>query len=122
MGSSDVLAYFGDLPFAATAPVPLVFTFRKGRFVEATDEFPNVVVDRLREAEKDLQTAIADGFEDAIKGMVIGVYAHHVLLGDEDAALDALAEKVPDDVATWLREHADDAAKLVRGEATPGPE
>jgi hypothetical protein len=121
VGTSDVLAYFGELPYAATAPVPLVFAFRNGRYVEATADFPDEVRESLVGAEKDLQTVLGDDFEDAIKGMAIGVYAHHVLLGDEDAALSALEEQVPDAVASWLREHANEAAKLVRGEATPGP-
>ena len=121
VGSSDVLAYLDDLPFAATQAVPLVFAFRSGRYVEATDDFGDHVRDRLTDAEEDLRTAIADGIEDAIKGMAIGVYAHHVLLGDEDEALDVIADDVPDDVASWLREHAEDAARLVRGDATPAP-
>lgn len=121
IGSSDVLAYLGDLPYAATQAVPLVFAFRNGNYVEATEDFPNVVREKLTDAEKDLRTTIDDGLGDAIKGMAIGVYAHHVLLGDEDDALDALAEQVPDGVASWLREHADEAAALVRGEATPAP-
>ena len=121
VGSSDVLAYFGDLPYAATQAVPLVFAFRGGRYVEATAGFPDAVRERLTDAEKDLRTVIADGFEEAMKGMAIGVYAHHVLLGDADEALPTLEEQVPDDVASWLREHADEAAKLVRGEATPAP-
>jgi hypothetical protein len=121
VGSSDVLAYFGNLPYAATQAVPLIFAFKGGRFVEATEDYPDEVRERLADAEKDLRTVIADGIDDAIKGMAIGVYAHHVLLGDEDEALDDLTEQVPDDAASWLREHADEAAKLVRGEATPAP-
>jgi hypothetical protein len=121
VGSSDVLAYFSDLPFAATAPVPLVFAFRGGRYVEAAAEFPDEVRKRLADAEKDLRAAIAGGIDDAIKGMALGVYAHHVLLGDADEALPALEDQVPDDVASWLRAHADEAAKLVRGDATATP-
>lgn len=121
IGSSDVLAYFGDLPYAATQAVPLVLTFRGGKYIEATDDFPDVVREKLADAEKDLQQTIDDDLEDAIKGMAIGVYAHHVLLGDEDAALEELEERVPQTVASWLREHADEAAALVRGGATPAP-
>jgi hypothetical protein len=118
VGTSDVLAYFGDLPFAATPGVPLVFAFRDGRYVDATDDFPEHVRDELQGAERDLKRAIADGFDEAMKAMAVGVYAHHVLLGDEDTALEALADQVPDDVAGWLREKADDAAELVRSGGT----
>jgi hypothetical protein len=121
VGSSDVLAYFGDLSYAATAPVPLVFAFRNGRYIEATADYPDLVREKLAGAVKDLRAVLDDGFEDAIKGMAIGVYAHHVLLGDEDAALTELEQQVPAAVASWLREHAGEAAKLVRGEATPAP-
>jgi hypothetical protein len=121
IGSSDVLANFGDLPFAATAPVPLVFAFRNGRYVEATADFPDLVREELADVENDLRNALEDGFQDAIRAMAVGVYAHHVLLGDEEEALDELAEQLPADAARWLREHADEAAKLVKGEATPAP-
>jgi hypothetical protein len=121
VGTSDALAYFGDIPFAASPGFPLVFAYKGGRYIEATQDFPDHVRDELTGAEKDLRTAIADGDEQAIEGMAIGVYAHHVLLGDEDQALDALTEQVPDGVASWLREHADEASRLARAEATPVP-
>jgi hypothetical protein len=121
VGASDALAYFGDIPFAASPSFPLVFAFHNGRYVDATKDFPDLVREKLVGAEKDLRTVIDDGFEDAIRGMAIGVYAHHVLLGDEVAALTELEQQVPGVVASWLREHAEEAAKLVRGEATPAP-
>jgi hypothetical protein len=121
VGDSDALAYFEDLSFAASPGFPLVFDFRMGRYVEATEDFPHHVREKLADAENDLRNVLEDGFQDAIRGMAAGVYAHHVLLGDEADALDEIADQLPADAADWLRDHADEAAKLVKGEATPAP-
>ena len=117
-GRSDVLAYFGDVPYAASPSLPLVLALRDGRYVEATDDFPRHVRKSLKEAEADLREALANGDELAIKGTALGVYGHHVLLRDEESALDDLAGAVPDDVAQWLRDHAEAAVALIRGERT----
>jgi hypothetical protein len=120
VGTSDALAYF-VVSFAGSPGFPLVFVFLFDRYVVATKSFPDYIRKQLTGAEKQLKDAIADGSEEAIKGMAIGVYAHHVLLGDADDSLDALTRQVPDAVASWLRKHADEAAKLVDAEATPAP-
>jgi hypothetical protein len=114
--TSDDLAYFGDLPYAASPVLPLVFAFRDGTFREATKDFPEHIRSSLTEAEKDLDDALADpaDFPEAIRGMAIGVYGHHVQLGDQDQALDEIAAKLDADDATWLRDHAVEAAELIR--------
>ena len=123
VGSSDVLAYFGDLPYAATQPIPLVFAFRDGRYVEATGAFPEVVRDSLDEVRKALTLKAGSADEsDAARALALSMFAHYVILGDEREWLDAVDRTATEGVASWLREHADEAAALVRGEATPAPQ
>ena len=122
VGSSDVLAYFGDLPYAATQAVPLVFAFSGGRYAEATEDFPDHVRERLEKARKELVLKTGASSEpELLRGLTVGLFAHYVLLGEEEEGLDVIDRTASSDEARWLREHADEAAALVSGEATPAP-
>jgi hypothetical protein len=114
--TSDVLAYFGDLPFAASPLLPLVFALHKGTFRDATTDFSEYIETSLTQAEKDMDEAVANSadFPEAIRGMALGVYGHHVLLGDEDEALEAIVAKLSADEGQWLIDHAADARELIR--------
>jgi hypothetical protein len=119
---SDVLAYFGDLPGAAMSGsmLPLVFDFRKGRYVEATTDYPEHIRASARKARKDLDAALdRRDVSDGIKSLALGMFGHYVLLGEEDIGFDAAAKGVPDDVSDWLREHRADAVKQIRKSSRP---
>ncbi|MEX2394138.1 MAG: hypothetical protein WD826_06635 [Actinomycetota bacterium] len=113
---SDVLAYFGDLPYAASPFLPLVFAFEGGAYKVATTDFPEYIRSSLTEAEQLLNEAIREqtDFPEAIRGAAIGVYGHHVLLGDPDGALDDIATELSAADAQWLRDHAAEAVDLIR--------
>ncbi len=122
IGSSDVLAYFGGLPYAATQPLPLVFTYKSGRYVEATNDFSGVIRKSLAEATDELTLKTGAGDEsDSARALALSVFGHYVLLGDQREGLETVDRTAGHRVVSWLRAHADEAAKLVRGEATPAP-
>jgi hypothetical protein len=110
---SDALAYFADIPYAASPTLPRIFAFREGRYVDATTDFTDYIRGSLVDAEKDLDKAIAGDEAEEIKGMALGVFGHYVLLGD-DGGLGEVTKEVPDEVAEWLRDHADEAIELIR--------
>lgn len=110
---SDVLAYFDEIPYVAPPALPRVFAFREGRYVDATTDFTDYIRGSLADAQKNLDKTVAGDDTEAIKGMALGVFGHYVLLGD-DSGLEEVAGQVPDEVAQWLRDHADEAIELIR--------
>jgi hypothetical protein len=117
VGRSDVLAYFADLPFAVDYGLPLVFAFRNGHFVDATTDFKAHLREQRDETQQDLEKAIAnDADEAAVKGGALALFGHYVLLGQEQSGLDDVAAAVPAEVGDWLREHAEEAVALIKGE------
>jgi hypothetical protein len=114
---NDALAYFEDLPYAVSPMLPRVFAFKNDHFVDATGDFPQHVRKSLEDARKDLASAIARK-EDTVglEGLALGVFGHYVLIGQEESGLDDVATSVPDDVAQWLRDHAEAAIALIRGD------
>jgi hypothetical protein len=115
-GSSDVLAYYADLPFSASPTLPLVFALRDGVYKDRTTEFPDHIRKSLKDADEQLTMALREYADvpEAIRGSALGVFGHHVLLGDEDEALGEIAAKLDDQDAQWLRDHAAEAAQLIR--------
>lgn len=113
VGHSDALAGVGDIPFVATAPLPLVFSLRAGRYGEATQDFPDHVRTSLEEARRDLAAVAGGDNEQAVRGMALGVYGHYVLLGDADEGLRQIAELVGERVRQWVRGNADEVAAAI---------
>ena len=118
--NSDSLAYFSHLPYAASPTLPRVFAVREGKYVDAVTDFTDHIRGSLKEADDDLATSLEkdEATEDELKGLALGVFGHHVLLGDQVDALDEIAADLPDEIADWLREYADTATKQVRN--SPG--
>jgi hypothetical protein len=113
--SSDVLAYIGDLPYAASPTLPRIIAFRERRYVDATSDFTDYIRGSLEDARIELKSALVDGDEtDVVKGLAIGLFGHYVLLGDAEDGLEQTARLVPDEIGDWLRYYAEEAARLVR--------
>jgi hypothetical protein len=114
VATSDVFAYFGDLSFAASPFLPLVFAFREGAYTEATRDFPDHVRDALRDAQAALGRAVSEKQPaDALRGLALGVYGHDLLLGRTGTTLEELSDHVPAAVVDWLRAHQAEADELL---------
>jgi hypothetical protein len=113
--TSDVFAYFGDLSFAASPFLPLVFGYDGTRFVEATRQFPDYVAGQLEEAQAALDAAVARGpapdappevaYQEQ-ESTALRLYGLHVLLGDADEVLPSIQAQVAPPVAAWLEANA----------------
>ncbi len=118
IGFSDALAYFEELPYAVTQSLPRVFAFKKDHFVNATTDFPAQVRKSLDGAREDLDQAVAEGADSQVlEGLAIGLYGHYVLLDQAESGLDDTVAGLPDEAAQWVRDHAEAAVALIRGES-----
>jgi hypothetical protein len=118
LGASDVFAYFGDLSFAASPFLPLVYVYDGTQYVGATRQFPDLIEAGLRLAEADLSAAVARPAQadtpprfayDEQKSIALRLVGLHVLLGDIDQALPEIKASVAPPVATWLDDSAAEA-------------
>jgi hypothetical protein len=113
--SADVFAYFGDLSFAASPFLPMVFAYDGTRYVEATRQFPDRLSADIAQAEADLADAAARpvppdeprrfAYQEQ-ESVALRLFGLHVLLGDADQALPAIERRVAPPAATWLAANA----------------
>ncbi len=93
VGSSDVLAYFDDLSYAASPFLPLVFAYDPAteQYLEATRQFPERLRAEVAQANADLDEAVRRPVDANVperfryqeqESVALRVYGLHVLLGD----------------------------------------
>jgi hypothetical protein len=107
----DTFAYFDDLCFACSpSSFPLVACYRGGRFEDCTRRFPSLLRAKARQwtaALRDELRKPADAAaRDYARGAALGLYASHMLLGEEAAgwaAVRALTRRR--DIVDWLARH-----------------
>jgi hypothetical protein len=119
MASSDALAYFDDLSFAASPFMPLVYAYDGQKYVEATRQFPDVIQADIDKANADLDAAVARTPDPNVppqfanqeqQSVALRLYGLHWLLGDADAALPDIESRVSPEVAAWLDANAQAAS------------
>ncbi len=106
----DSFAYFDDLCFACSpSGIPLVACFRAGRFEDCTRRFPGVVRAQvahwsrvLREEAQKPNDATALMYA---KGAALGLYANHVLLGEDARGWQTVRAIAPPTALEWLERH-----------------
>jgi hypothetical protein len=113
--ASDVFAYFGDLSFAASPFLPLVFAYDGTHYVEATSQFPDLVMAELEQADADLLEAVEQpvaaneppqfAYQEQ-ESVALRLFGLHVLLRDADQGLPGIASRVSKPVAAWLEANA----------------
>ncbi len=101
VGTDARLAGVGDLPVYATPAIPIVFSYRGGRYVAATADYPAVV--RADQADALAGIAGCNGDEICERSGALHVYADGVRLGTPDAALATIRGAVTPAVYTWLQ-------------------
>jgi hypothetical protein len=115
VGGSDVFAYFDDLSFAASPFMPLVYAYDGAAYVEATSSFPGLIESRISEADAALGTAVARPAQPNVppalqyqeqQSVALRLFGLHVLLGDADTALPAIAARLSPTAAAWLTTNA----------------
>jgi hypothetical protein len=119
--SSDVFAYFDDLPFVASPFLPMIFRYDGSRYVEATTDYPGYLRAQLDEARNQLaglpaQVPVAGGPDLAElehQSIALRAYGLSVLLGEPDAGLARLDRQLSPPVAAWLDAHAAEALDLL---------
>lgn len=111
VGSDDRLAYFDSLPFAASPFIPIVFAYRDGKYVEATQDYPDLLSDDQSKYIGELSGC--GGEEFCEKSTALHVYADGVLLNEEEPTLTEIQSLVTPEVYAWLESVKADAQKLV---------
>jgi hypothetical protein len=100
--SSDVLAYFDELPYASSAFLPLAFDYDGERYVEATRRYGGLMRADVEQAQRRLDEAVSRGasFEE----------------------LASLKARVPGTVAAWLDAHRDAAMEAINQRYAAAPQ
>ncbi len=127
VAGDDRLAYFDNLPFAASPFLPLILCRQEsGRFADCTPNFPDLLEAELARAEsalKDAVDAAATGRLDPEtagflqRSQAVKLFALAVRLGRPDDGRNRLGRLCPA-CLTWLNQHS---AELSRRLATPVP-
>ncbi len=102
VGMDDRFTLFDDLPFAAAPFLPIVFVYRDGAYRAATREFPALILQDQQSTTAALDACDGD---DYCRGAALHYYADGLLLGQGDAALRVLREKLPAEIMQWLDEY-----------------
>lgn len=117
-GFSDVFAYFGDLSFAASPWLPVVFAYRNGVYREVTPNFEHVVRSDLAAALAELEAALQGPSYPADPATAaLQAFGDYILLDEARAGLERLKSTLSawgrPDVAAWLDANAAEAMRLV---------
>jgi hypothetical protein len=118
--ASPIFSYYGDLPFAYSPALPIVYRYDGTGYVDATAQFPAYFTPELAKAESDLAAARGRPALDQ-EAFALHVYALHILLGDGEKALPGIQSRVTPTAWAWLSAHADDVRGLMaKAYALPG--
>ena len=125
VGSSDVFAYFGDLPFAASPFMPVIFAYDGTQYVESTRSFPDVLSTQIAAADEALTQARRPGKTPAAlalqeeESIGLRLYALHLLLGDGDDAPRGIEARLSRPAAAWLETNAAAASQAIASTYSP---
>lgn len=108
VGDYDGFAYF-DFSYAASPFLPIVFTLKKGRYVEDTKSYPFLVKRTLLKRVTNLPEP---GDEDSQKAYALALFTFAVLAEDEDAAWHLVRLRTPD-MVPWLKETESDIKRIL---------
>lgn len=107
----DQFAYFDTLCYACSpARTPLVACYRDERFHDCTRTFPAVVRKDIARWTAELRSLVAqtprdDAIAQSIRGAALGLYATHVLIGEDRQGWDAVRSIAPASATRWLSRH-----------------
>ncbi len=101
LAHDDRLAYFDDLPYAASPFLPLVLCWRGGAFEDCTEEFPPLLRTRAQQALDQLSRGGGAKPDLEQLGTALEVAALYARLGQLEEGLAQVAEACPA-CARWL--------------------
>lgn len=109
VGLDDRLAYYGGLPFAVSSFIPIVFSYRDGKYVRATREFPSVLREDRAEGARGVSACQGDEF--CLQGTGLHLLADSLLLGDWDTYKGTVP--LPPSVTAWLDQQRSAVQKVL---------
>jgi len=102
MAADDRLAYFDDLPFAASPFLPLVLCWQGGAFVDCTEDFPGLLRMQAQEALGELSAGEGGAKPDLERlGTALKVAALYARLGQLEEGIARIAAACPS-CADWI--------------------
>jgi len=120
IAGSDVLAYFGDLPYAASPPLTLVIGWNGSKYADQTRKFPEPVRRQAAIYRAEFMKALPkkDEFaETDRRGAALGYYASLLSIGEEARARTWLMQTAPAATRRWLEENDAEIRRSVAGSA-----
>jgi hypothetical protein len=106
LAGSDVLAYFADLPYAASPWMPMVIGWEGERYVDQTRRYPDRPRKQGLEYRGDLQKALGQKGELAEQSRRMGAagyYANALVAGEGTAARAWILQHAPATTRGWLQ-------------------
>ena len=116
LAESDVLAYAGDLPYAASAPVALVIGWDGARYVDQTRRYPQASLARAREFQQIFLKARnkrGEFAETERRSGAGGYWANMEAVGRGAEAQAWLDSRLPASTRAWWRKYKADWRKAV---------
>jgi hypothetical protein len=108
-----VYAYFGDLPFAYSPGVYLVYAYDGMVFHEVTRKFPVPALQAMRAYREDFLKARSSGDLPRMQGSALGYWLNALVIGQGAEAKRWLMESAPPEVRSWLSQHEEEILNSV---------
>jgi hypothetical protein len=110
----EAFAFDAYLPTGGLMRMPIVLSYREGKYVEQTRPFRAAIRESLNITRGFLDEDLSRSKDSAeVKTLALGVYGHYVLLGEAERGLRTLSVILTDDTMSWVRAHSDELATRI---------
>ena len=120
--TDDAFSYYDNLAYDCSPGLPMVLGYRRGRYVDVTLDFPDIVKADIRQAKAevvdilDRNRAVKEAWQlprDPLDGAILRWFADAVVLGEEEEQLRIIRKTAPKERVAWLEANRAEITEFV---------